>query len=142
MTRKKVAIVVVVFLLAVGLAEYWWLYGRDTSKQTSQSASTTASQSETPPMTSERARALETLLSSGNKEEQAKAFVPELRQGEWKPDGIVPPGVSIRIDEGSFRMDSTGALVDVIASGTQSGSFTARLAYEENTWLIVETTTK
>jgi hypothetical protein len=136
MTKKKIAIAVVL-LLAIGLAGYWWLYGRDASEQAPDQP--TVSQTELPPLTSERARELEALLSSGSKAEQARAFVLELRQGEWVPTDIVPVGVTIHIDEGSFVVDEQGARVNVIAEGAQSEIFVARLAYEENTWLIVET---
>jgi hypothetical protein len=110
----------------------------------SSSASATRNTVDTPPITEANARNLERALTSSNKDEQASALVPEIRQGEWSSTTALPKGAVLTIDHSSFKTDGSGnGSVNAVVSGTVEGEFVLHLRYVINgQWLISSTEQK
>lgn len=90
-----------------------------------------------PPFTAANSQLLVQALSNSDKNEQAKALVPQLRTSSWQADAVLPAGATIAIDPHSFALEQDGqARVNVTVSGTAQGSFVLHLTDVGGTWLI------
>jgi hypothetical protein len=89
------------------------------------------------------ARFLESTLSSSEKDEQAKALVPGLRDAEWSSGAVLPSGAKLTIQQATFVVDQDGyAQVDAVISGTVSATFVVGLVLVDGQWLIYATEQK
>jgi hypothetical protein len=144
MNRNRVfaATVAVIAVLAVGA--FFYLSQQSGSQDTvSSSASAARNTVDTPPITEVNARNLERALVSSNKDEQSKALVPEIRQGEWSSTTALPKGAILTIDHPSFKTDGSGnGSVNAVVTGTVEGEFVLHLRYVDGQWLISSTEQK
>lgn|GEM_PF-3380185 len=146
MSKKRLFAVIggVVSLAAVAVL-LWWVLGSK-ADQTSASQQATPSMSvQAPapstaqqlPFTAEDAVRLEQALNSNEKAVQAQALVPELREGEWLSSGVLPDGVTLKIDRNSFVPEK--AIVQADVSDSAHTRFVLYLTYAEGKWLIATT---
>ena len=82
---------------------------------------------------------LETGLNSSDRSEQEKALAPELRSGEWSPEGLLPDGAVLTVNRDTFKADGDMASVSAVVTGSIQAEFLLRLTLVDGVWLIFET---
>ncbi|MDB5186902.1 MAG: hypothetical protein JWM07_374 [Candidatus Saccharibacteria bacterium] len=102
-----------------------------------------AQTTQAPSLTSENAQALERLLGSSDKNEQAQALAPGLRDGEWASNEVLPDGATLTIQHDTFTVDADGyGQVDAVVGGTLDARFILGLVFINDQWLIYTTEQK
>lgn len=94
--------------------------------------------------TQANATMLEKAMESRDKDEQAKALIPALRGGSWKPSDVLPDGARIKINRASFKPSVNGeATVDATVSGSVQAELVLSLVFvNDKDWLISTTKQK
>ena len=93
-----------------------------------------------PLISRENIQFLEEQLSGEGKAEQSLALIPQLRDGEWPTDSLLPKGTVVVIQPDSIKVDERGfATVLAKMEGSLNATFVLSLARVEDQWLVFAT---
>lgn len=93
-----------------------------------------------PSLSEENALQLEQELGNKNKEVQARALTPDLRNGDWKPSEALPVGSVLAVDRSSFDAEGNVGIVRATAKAPAGEEkFVLYLLRINGEWLIYDT---